>query len=70
MKMFHIEVTTPLPTMIYAVSKTQAWSLLRDNYATVVEATSLQIAAHARAGKTILGEPDAGDPRQEPLTGI
>jgi hypothetical protein len=71
-KMFCIELTTqpPAKVMLYAVSKTQAWSEFRDTFGKISEASGLQVAAHVRAGLPIIGEPAQPDPNQQPLQGV
>lgn len=67
LKMFHVNIDIPIPTMIYAISRTQAYALLRDEYVRVHEATALEIADYVRKGLPIIGEPTPPDPNQQPL---
>jgi hypothetical protein len=73
LKMFRIPLTTTPPsvTMVYAVSKTQAWARFKDAFCPdVAEATALQIQDAVEGKLTILGKPDPGDPLQQPLEGV
>ena len=73
LKMFRIPLTTTPPsvTMVYAVSKTQAKARFWDTFCPdICEATALQIQDAVEGKLTILGKPDPGHPKQQPLEGV
>lgn len=72
MTMFSVLVTDPhtnqtVGLMVYGKSEPNARRLFNDECVHVQRASDLDIAAHVRAQKPIIGEPDPIDPNQNPL---